>query len=133
MAESPDMPPRRPGAVSSDLGRLDPVNGKRIGAGWVCRHGGPPLAWRCTSIPTMTSPDDPHDLWVINDDRAAVAREGPLSTALAGQGAGPSVLRVRDPRALPAGPTGEPMRNGGGAGLITVRQVPATAARESNL
>ena len=25
-----------------------------------------------------------------------------------------------------------PMRNGGGAGLITVRQVPATAARESN-
>ena len=25
------------------------------------------------------------------------------------------------------------MRNGGGAGLITVRQVPATAARESNL
>ena len=24
------------------------------------------------------------------------------------------------------------MRNGGGAGLITVRQVPATAARESN-
>ena len=53
--------------------------------------------------------------------------------ALAGQGAGPSVLRVRDPRALPAGPTGGPMTNGGGAGLITVRQVPATAARESNL
>ena len=25
------------------------------------------------------------------------------------------------------------MRNGGGAGLITVRQVPATAAMESNL
>ena len=45
---------------------------------------------------------------------------GARGTALAGQGAGPSVLRVRDPRALPAGP-------------ITVRQVPATAARESNL
>ena len=43
---------------------------------------------------------------------------------------GPSVLGVRDPRALPAG---GPMRNGGGAGLIRVRQVPATAARESNL
>ena len=28
---------------------------------------------------------------------------------------------------------GGPMRDGGGAGLITVRQVPATAARESNL
>ncbi len=53
--------------------------------------------------------------------------------ALAGQGAGPSVLRVRDIRVLPAGPTGVPMRNGGGAGLITVRQVPATAARENNL
>jgi len=26
-----------------------------------------------------------------------------------------------------------PMRNGGGAGLITVRHVPATAAKESNL
>ena len=52
---------------------------------------------------------------------------------LAGQGASRSVLRVRDPRALPAGPTGGPMRNGGGAGLITVRQVPGTAARESNI
>ena len=28
---------------------------------------------------------------------------------------------------------GAPMRNGGGAGLMTVRQVQATAARESNL
>ncbi|MDT3444870.1 MULTISPECIES: hypothetical protein [unclassified Pseudofrankia] len=54
-------------------------------------------------------------------------------THLAGQGAGPSVPRVCDPRALPAGPTGGPMRKGGGAGLITVRQVPATAARESIL
>jgi hypothetical protein len=53
--------------------------------------------------------------------------------AVRGQGACPSVLRVRGPRALPTGPTGGPMRNGGGAGLTTVRQVPATAARESNL
>jgi hypothetical protein len=44
-----------------------------------------------------------------------------------------SVFRVRDPRALPAGPTGGPMRIGGGAGLTTVGQMPATGARESNL
>ena len=55
------------------------------------------------------------------------------STGTWGEGAGPSVLRVRDARALPAGLTGGPMRFGGGAGLITVRQVRATAARESNL
>jgi hypothetical protein len=46
---------------------------------------------------------------------------------------GPSVPRVGDPRALRADPIGGPMRNGGGARLIMVRQVPATAARESNL
>ncbi|SQD99462.1 hypothetical protein FMEAI12_5290039 [Parafrankia sp. Ea1.12] len=44
------------------------------------------------------------------------------------KGAGPSVLRLRDPRTLPAGPNGGPRRNGGGAGLMTVRQMPATAA-----
>ena len=55
------------------------------------------------------------------------------STGTWGQGAAPSVFRVRDPRALPAGPTGGPMRIGGGAGLTTVPQMPATAARESNL
>lgn len=44
-----------PGTV--DLGRLDSVNGERIGAGWVCRRGGLPTARRCAWIPTMTSPD----------------------------------------------------------------------------
>jgi hypothetical protein len=32
----------------------------------------------------------------------------------------------------PRPPERGPMRNGGGASLITVRQVPATAAKESN-
>jgi hypothetical protein len=64
---------------------------------------------------------------------AVCPRSRASPTGTSGTGRGPSVLRVRDPRALPAGPTQGPIRNGGGAGLITVRQVPATAARESNL
>jgi hypothetical protein len=61
-----------------------------------------------------------------NDDRDTTARHH----RLLGKG---RCSRPLDPRALPAGPTGGPMRNGGAADLITVRQVPGTAARESNL
>ncbi len=50
-----------------------------------------------------------------------------------GKRAGPSVLRVRDPASSQRVGPGGPMRSGGGAGLIMVRQVPATAARENNL
>jgi hypothetical protein len=71
--------------------------------------------------------------------RSVLAPEGPDGLAKCcprlapGDRAGLSVYRVRDPRTLPAGPTGDQMRIGCSAGLITVRQMPATAARESNL